>query len=71
MQTETEKVLDGTTRGLNTASMPADRTQENQGLGKVPKPIPASVETLLPQNLGKSCREWPAGKTDSEIKLLI
>ena len=28
-------------------------------------------ETLLPENLGKHCREWPAGKTESEIKLLI
>ena len=26
---------------------------------------------LLPENLGKHCREWPAGKTESEIKLLI
>ena len=28
-------------------------------------------ETLLPENLAKHCREWPAGKTESEIKLLI
>ena len=28
-------------------------------------------ETLLPESLGKHCREWPAGKTESEIKLLI
>ena len=28
-------------------------------------------ETLLPENLGKYCREWPAGKPESEIKLLI
>ena len=28
-------------------------------------------ETLLPENVGKHCREWPAGKTKSEIKLLI
>ena len=27
--------------------------------------------TLLPENLGKHCREWPAGKTESEIKFLI
>ena len=26
-------------------------------------------ETLLPENVGKHCREWPAGKTESEIKL--
>ena len=28
-------------------------------------------ETLLPENLGKHCREWPAGKTESEIKFPI
>ncbi len=28
-------------------------------------------ETLLPDNLGKHYREWPASKTESEIKLLI
>ena len=28
-------------------------------------------ETLLSESLGKHCREWPAGKTASEIKLLI
>ena len=26
--------------------------------------------TLLPEELGMHCREWPAGKTESEIKLL-
>ena len=26
--------------------------------------------TVLPENLGKHCREWPAGKTESEMKLL-
>ena len=28
-------------------------------------------ETLLPKNLEKLFREWPAGKIESEIKLLI
>ena len=28
-------------------------------------------ETLLPENLEKHSREWQAGKTESEIKLLI
>ena len=31
----------------------------------------AFYETLLPENLGKQCREKPAGKTEPEIKLLI
>ena len=41
--TGTAQVLDGSGRGLNTASMPADRAQANQGVGKVPKSIPASL----------------------------
>ena len=28
-------------------------------------------ETLLPENLRKRWREWPAGKTESEMKLLV
>ena len=43
MQTETGQILDGSSRWLSTAGMPADRTQANQGAGKVPKPIPDSI----------------------------
>ena len=51
-----------------TASMLADRAQASQGKRKVPKLIPASLR--------RSCQktalgERPAGKMDSEIKLLI
>ena len=28
-------------------------------------------ETLLPENVGKYCREWPTVQTYSEIKLVI
>ena len=47
--------------------------QTKEWVGKIPNPIPASLWlslTLLPENLGMHCREWPAGKTESEIKLL-
>ena len=37
------KSWNGSSRGLSTAAMPADRTQANQGAGKVPKPIPESL----------------------------
>ena len=43
MQAVTGQVLGGSSRVLSTASMPADRTQSYQGVGKVPKPIPASL----------------------------
>ena len=28
-------------------------------------------ETFLPENLGRHCQEWSAGRTESKIKLLI
>ena len=41
MHTGPGQVLDGSSRGFNTANMPADRAQANQR--KVPKSIPASL----------------------------
>ena len=43
MQAGTRQALDGSSRGLNTERMPADRAQASQRVGKVPKPIPASL----------------------------
>ena len=71
MHTGTGKVLVGSSRGLNTASMPADRVQANQGVGKVPKPIPASLWDTPVRKLGQTLSRRPAGKTESEIKLII
>ena len=44
----------GWVRGLNTTSMPADRAQANQGVGKVPRPIPASLWDTPAWKLGKA-----------------
>ena len=46
MQTGTGQVLDESSRGLNIASMPADRAQANQEVGKVPRPISASLRHI-------------------------
>ena len=49
----------GARRGLNTASMPADKTQANQGqgVGKVPNLIPASLQDTPVRKCGKAlCR---------------
>ena len=54
MQTGTGQVLDGSSRGLSTASKPADRAQANQGAGKVPKPILASLCDILARQRGKA-----------------
>ena len=65
-------ILDGSCTGINTASTPADRAQANQGVGKVHKLNPEPLDvTLLPENFGRRCREWQAGKTDSKTKFLI
>ena len=67
MQTRTGRVCDVS----STASMPAD-SPSYQGMGKIPKPIPASLRDAPGKtNLGKHCRERPAGKTESEMKFLI
>ena len=49
-------VLDGSSRRLNTASMPADRAHANQGLGEVPKPIPASFRKALSRMVSRQNR---------------
>ena len=54
MQTGTGQFLDGSHKGLNIASMPADRAQANQGVGKVHKPIPASLRDTSATKLGKT-----------------
>ena len=54
MQTGIAQALDGSSRGLNTASMPADTAQANQGAGKVPKPILASLWNTPARKLGKA-----------------
>ena len=60
-------------RGVNTASMPTDRIQAKQGMGNISLPnwFRHLYETLRQENLGRHCREWPACKTDSEIRQLI
>ena len=53
--------MDGSSRGLNTASVLAGRAQANQGVGN--HRFRRLYEKLPSKNLGKHCREWPAGKT--------
>ena len=45
--------------------------KRNKEWGKYPNPIRHLYDTLLPDHLGRHSREWPAGKTDSEIRQLI
>ena len=48
------QVLDGSSRGLNTASMPADRAEANQRAGKIPNLIPAYLRDTPARKLGKA-----------------
>ena len=52
-------------------SMPADRAQANQGVGKVPKPILASQLDTPSRKLVKSTVENGQQAKQSEIKLFI
>ena len=54
MQAGLGQVLDGSSRGLNTASMPADRVQANQAVEKVPKLIPALLWDTPARKHGKA-----------------
>ena len=72
MQTGTGQVSDGSNRGLSTASMPADRAPANQGVGKISKPIPASLWDTLARKLGKALSRMASRRSRvREIKLLI
>ena len=41
--------------------------EQNKEWEKYPDRFQHLYETRLPDNLGRHCREWPAGKADSEI----
>ena len=51
--------------------MPADRVQANKRVGRVPKPIPASLWDIPARKHEKGLSGTAAGKTESEIKLFI
>ena len=45
--------------------------KQNKEWEKYPNRFWHLYETLLPENLERHCREWPAGKADSKIRQLI
>ena len=56
---------------ISTASMPPDRAQANQGVGKVPKPIPVFLWDTPVRNHGKALSRMTSRQKESEIKLLF
>ena len=73
-KTQRDVDCDGASRGLDTANMPAD-TQANQGVGKVPKLIPASQRDTPAKKLGKalsrmaSRQNWVSDQASHSRKL--
>ena len=61
----------GSSRGLNTASMPADRAQANHEVGKVPKPITESLWDTPARKLGKALSRMSSRQKQPVIKLLV
>ena len=51
--------------------MPAERAQANQGVGKVPSPIPSSLQDTPARKLRKALSRMASRQAESEIKLLI
>ena len=63
--------MDGSSRGFYTSSTQLTELKQTKELERYPDRFQRLYETLLPENLGKHFPEWPAGKTESEIKLPI
>ena len=45
--------------------------KETKEWEKYPKRLQNLYTTIIPPNLGRHCREWPEGKADAEMNLLI
>ena len=54
--------LDGLCRRVNTASLPAGRTQATLNMGKYPHLVRYIDETLLPEDFGMHCRDGQRAK---------
>ena len=63
--------MDGPSRTINLACVRSRRTQASKGLGKCPVEFKPFYRTLLSENLGTHCREWPAEKANAEVEMLI
>ena len=55
------QVMDGLGSKVNQLCVFSHQTQASKGLGKCPDKFKSNYETLLPENHGRHCREWPLG----------
>ena len=56
--------MDGPSRTINPACVRSRRAQTSKG-------VASPTARLLSENLGTHCREWPAGKANAEVQMLI
>ena len=68
---QTLLLVDGPSRTVNPACVQPHIAQASKGLGKRPTEHKPYNKTLLPDNLGTHCREWPAGKANAEVQMLV
>ena len=61
----------GPSRTVNPPCVWLHRAKQEMGWEKRPAEFKPYYETLLPENLGKHCREWPAGKANAGLHTLV
>ena len=65
-------MIDGSSTTNNPACVQSLRAQASKGMGKKrPVEFKPYYKTLLSENLDTHCREWPTGKTNAEIQMLV
>ena len=64
--------MDGPSKTINPACVRSCRAQASRGLGKKrPVEFKLYYKTVLSENLGTHCPEWPAGKANAEVLMLV
>ena len=63
--------MGGRSRTINPARVRSCRAQASKGLGRRPVEFKRYNKTLLSENLGTHYREWPAGKANAEVQMLV
>ena len=63
--------MDVRSRTIDPACVQSRVAQTNRGLRKRPVELKLYYKTLLSENLGTHCREWPAENANAEVQMLV
>ena len=63
--------MDGPSRTINPVCVQSRRARASKGLGKRPVEFKPYYKTLLSENVGTYCREWPAGEANAEVQMIV